>query len=303
MKHIRGTVSVVAAAALLTACSSGPDEREASSTVTVTYSSSTSNAPTTQTVTSSPSPGGGRGTSPDAASTSGTPGGPSVTSTGGPDAQPGGPDAQPGGPTSTDAPSSPPKDIGAYADTFVRAWGRGDRAVASTYGTPTAVSSLFGQRSSGGGGWQRRGMSGDGGSMVVTYGDGSDVLTVRIDAGTAASGGEHAVTSASLDVTDGGENGDDTSGAGLPTSTTAYADAFVRAWGKGDSSAWTYATDGVESGFGAAHPSGGPRWSRTSSTATSATYTDREGGTLVLTLDPSRVSFGAEDGITGASLT
>jgi hypothetical protein len=146
-------------------------------------------------------------------------------------------------------------------------------------------------------------MSGDGGSMVVTYGDGSDVLTVRIDAGTAASGGEHAVTSASLDVTDGGENGDDTSGAGLPTSTTAYADAFVRAWGKGDSSAWTYATDGVESGFGAAHPSGGPRWSRTSSTATSATYTDREGGTLVLTLDPSRVSFGAEDGITGASLT
>ncbi|MGE9781543.1 hypothetical protein [Janibacter sp. G368] len=296
MKHIRGTVSVVAAAALLTACSSGPDEREASSTVTVTYSSSTSNAPTTQTVTSSPSPGGGRGTSPDAASTSGTPGGPSVTSTGGPD-------ASPGGPTSTDAPSSPPKDIGAYADTFVRAWGRGDRAVASTYGTPTAVSSLFGQRSSGGGGWQRRGMSGDGGSMVVTYGDGSDVLTVRIDAGTAASGGEHAVTSASLDVTDGGEDGDDTSGAGLPTSTTAYADAFVRAWGKGDSSAWTYATDGVESGFGAAHPSGGPRWSRTSSTATSATYTDREGGTLVLTLDPSRVSFGAEDGITGASLT
>lgn len=296
VKHIRGTVSVVAAAALLTACSSGPDEREASSTVTVTYSSSTSNAPTTQTVTSSPSPGGGRGTSPDAASTSGTPGGPSVTSTGGPD-------ASPGGPTSTDAPSSPPKDIGAYADTFVRAWGRGDRAVASTYGTPTAVSSLFGQRSSGGGGWQRRGMSGDGGSMVVTYGDGSDVLTVRIDAGTAASGGEHAVTSASLDVTDGGENGDDTSGAGLPTSTTAYADAFVRAWGKGDSSAWTYATDGVESGFGAAHPSGGPRWSRTSSTATSATYTDREGGTLVLTLDPSRVSFGAEDGITGASLT
>ncbi|GAA8848011.1 hypothetical protein DUHN55_25260 [Helicobacter pylori] len=296
VKHIRGTVSVVAAAALLTACSSGPDEREASSTVTVTYSSSTSNAPTTQTVTSSPSPDGGRGTSPDAASTNGPPGNSSGTSTGGPD-------AQPGGPTSTDAPSSPPKDIGAYADTFVRAWGRGDRAVASTYGTPTAVSSLFGQRSSGGGSWQRRGISGDGGSMVVTYGDGSDVLTVRLDAGSAASGQEHAVTSASLHVTDGGEGGDDTSGAGLPTSTTAYADAFVRAWGKGDSSAWTYATDGVESGFGAAHPSGGPRWSRSSSTATSATYTDREGGTLVLTLDPSRVSFGAEDGITGASLT
>lgn len=293
VKRIRGTVSVVAAAALLTACSSGPDEREASSTVTVTYSSSTSNAPTTQTVTSSPSPGGGRGTSPDAASTSSPPGNPSGTSTGGPD-------ASPGTPTSTDAPSSPPQDIGAYADTFVRAWGRGDRGVASTYGTSTAVSSLFGQRSSGGSGWQRRSLSGDGGSMVVTYGDGSDVLTVRLDAGTASSGGEHAVTSASLDVTDGG---DDTSGAGLPRSITAYADAFVRAWGKGDSSAWTYATDGVESGFGAVHPSGGPRWARTSSTATSATYTDREGGTLVLTLDPSRVSVGTEDGITGASLT
>lgn len=290
VKHFRGSVSVLAVTALLAAalsgCSSGSDEpTETDGTVTVTYSSSTSNAPTTQTVTSSPSPGDG-GTS-RATSDDGSAGDPSGSSS---------PSSTSSGPGAS-APTSPPKDIGAYADTFVRAWGRGDRSVASTYASASAVSSLFGQRAVGGGGWQRQGLSHDGGSVEVRYSDGTDTLTVRLDAGDAASGTEHAVSSATLSA-DAPQTGD-----GLPTSLTDYADAFVRAWGKGGSGAWTYTSDAVELSFGSTNPSGGPRWSRTSSGTTTVTYSNRDGGTLVLTLDLERVGSGSAGAITGASLS
>ena len=290
VKHFRGSVSVLAVTALLAAalsgCSSGSDEpTETDGTVTVTYSSSTSNAPTTQTVTSSPSPGDG-GTS-RATSDDGSAGDPSGSSS--PSSTSSGPGAG--------APTSPPKDIGAYADTFVRAWGRGDRSVASTYASASAVSSLFGQRAVGGGGWQRQGLSHDGGSVEVRYSDGTDTLTVRLDAGDAASGAEHAVSSATLSA-DAPQTGD-----GLPTSLTDYADAFVRAWGKGESGAWTYTSDAVELSFGSTNPSGGPRWSRTSSGTTTVTYSNRDGGTLVLTLDLERVGSGSAGAITGAALS
>lgn len=290
VKHFRGSVSVLAGTALLAAalsgCSSGSDEPTGTDgTVTVTYSSSTSNAPTTQTVTSSPSPGDG-GTS-RATSDDGSAGDPSGSSS--PSSTSSGPDAG--------APTSPPKDFGAYADTFVRAWGRGDRSVASTYASASAVSSLFGQRAVGGGGWQRQGLSHDGGSVEVRYSDGTDTLTVRLDAGDAASGTEHAVSSATLSA-DAPQTGD-----GLPTSLTDYADAFVRAWGKGESGAWTYTSDAVELSFGSTNPSGGPRWSRTSSGTTTVTYRNRDGGTLVLTLDLERVGSGSAGAITGAALS
>ena len=290
VKHFRGSVSVLAVTALLAAalsgCSSGSDEpTETDGTVTVTYSSSTSNAPTTQTVTSSPSPGDG-GTS-RATSDDGSAGDPSGSSS---------PSSTSSGP-GVGAPTSPPKDIGAYADTFVRAWGRGDRSVASTYASASAVSSLFGQRAVGGGGWQRQGLSHDGGSVEVRYSDGTDTLTVRLDAGDAASGAEHAVSSATLSA-DAPQTGD-----GLPTSLTDYADAFVRAWGKGESGAWTYTSDAVELSFGSTNPSGGPRWSRTSSGTTTVTYSNRDGGTLVLTLDLERVGSGSAGAITGAALS
>lgn len=290
VKHFRGSVSVLAVTALLAAalsgCSSGSDEpTETDGTVTVTYSSSTSNAPTTQTVTSSPSPGDG-GTS-RATGDDGSAGDPSGSSS--PSSTSSGPDAG--------APTSPPKDIGAYADTFVRAWGRGDRSVASTYASASAVSSLFGQRAVGGGGWQRQGLSHDGGSVEVRYSDGTDTLTVRLDAGDSAAGTEHAVSSATLSA-DAPQTGD-----GLPTSLTDYADAFVRAWGKGESGAWTYTSDAVELSFGSTNPSGGPRWSRTSSGTTTVTYSNRDGGTLVLTLDLERVGSGSAGAITGAALS
>ncbi|MEK4241643.1 hypothetical protein NYE39_06515 [Janibacter sp. FSL W8-0316] len=298
MKHFRGSVSVLAVTALLAAalsgCSSGSDEpTETDGTVTVTYSSSTSNAPTTQTVTSSPSPGDGGtsratgdgGTS--RATGDGSAGDPSGSSS---------PSSTSSGPGAS-APTSPPKDIGAYADTFVRAWGRGDRSVASTYASASAVSSLFGQRAVGGGGWQRQGLTHDGGSVEVRYSDGTDTLTVRLDAGDAAAGTEHAVSSATLSA-DAPQTGD-----GLPTSLTDYADAFVRAWGKGESGAWTYTSDAVELTFGSTNPSGGPRWSRTSSGTTTVTYSNRHGGTLVLTLDLELVGSGSTGAITGAALS
>lgn len=290
VKHFRGSVSVLAVSALLAAalagCSPGSDEpTETDGTVTVTYSSSTSNAPTTQTVTSSPSPGAGgtaRSTGDGGSTSDPSSSSPRSSTTSSP---------------SSSSPTSPPKDIGAYADTFVRAWGRGDRSAASTYASPSAVSSLFGQRSVGGGGWQRQGLSYDGGSVDVRYSDGSDTLTVRLDAGDAASGAEHAVVSATLSA-DAPQTGD-----GLPTSLTDYADAFVRAWGKGESGAWTYTSDAVDQSFGSTNPSGGPRWSRTASGATTVTYSNRDGGTLVLTLDPGLVGSGSAGAITGATLS
>ena len=289
VKHFRGSVSVLAVTALLAAalsgCSSGSDEpTETDGTVTVTYSSSTSNAPTTQTVTSSPSPGDG-GTS--RATGDGSAGAPSGSSS---------PSSTSSGPGAS-APTSPPKDIGAYADTFVRAWGRGDRSVASTYASASAGSARFGQRAVGGGGWQRQGLTHDGGSVEVRYSDGTDTLTVRLDAGDAAAGTEHAVSSATLSA-DAPQTGD-----GLPTSLTDYADAFVRAWGKGESGAWTYTSDAVELTFGSTNPSGGPRWSRTSSGTTTVTYSNRHGGTLVLTLDLELVGSGSTGAITGAALS
>mgnify|MGYP007086566300 CR=1 FL=1 len=83
----------------------------------------------------------------------------------------------------------------------------------------------------------------------------------------------------------------------------ADADAFVRAWGKGESGAWTYTSDAVELTFGSTNPSGGPRWSRTSSGTTTVTYGNRDGGTLVLTLDLERVGSGSAGAITGAALS
>lgn len=298
VKHFRGSVSVLAVSALLAAalagCSPGSDEpTETDGTVTVTYSSSTSNAPTTQTVTSSPSPGDG--------GTSRATGDGGTSRATGDDGSAGDPSGS-SSPSSTSgpgasAPTSPPKDIGAYADAFVRAWGRGDRSVASTYASASAVSSLFGQRAVGGGGWRRQGLSYDGGSVDVRYSDGSDTLTVRLDAGDAASGTEHAVLSATLSA-DSPQTGD-----GLPTSLTDYADTFVRAWGKGEAGAWTYTSDTVDASFGSTNPSGGPRWSRTASGATTVTYSNRDGGTLVLTLDPGLVGSGSAGAITGASLS
>ena len=135
------------------------------------------------------------------------------------------------------------------------------------------------------------------GFVEVRYSDGTDTLTVRLDAGDAASGTEHAVSSATLSA-DAPQTGD-----GLPTSLTDYADAFVRAWGKGESGAWTYTSDAVELTFGSTNPSGGPRWSRTSSGTTTVTYSNRDGGTLVLTLDLERVGSGSAGAITGASLS
>lgn len=317
MKYFRGSTSILAASALVasalvTGCSPGRDEADPDGTVTVTYSSSTSNAPTTQTVTSSPSPGGGGagtdgngGGSGGSGGTGGSPttsGGSGTDSSGGASTSPGSPAATSG--QSTSAPASNPTDAGSYADAFVRAWGRGDRATAARLATASAVSSLFGQRSSGGGGWQRQGIAYDGGNATVTYADGTDRLGVRLDVGAAGEGRDGAITGATL-TTGGGdsENGDDTSGATLPTTITGYADAFVRAWGKGEASAWTYTTAGVESSFGAAHPSGGAAWARASSSGSTVTYSTRDGGTLVLTLDPAQVGVGAQDAITAASLS
>lgn len=293
---------MAAASAVVAGCSAQPDDGASPGpeTVTVTYSSSTSNAPTTQTVTSSPSSTRGRTTTSSSASDSpsGPPSSPSSPFSSSPSSSSAGP--SPGDPTS-DAPDAQlPSSAGEYADAFVRAWGKGDRTGASAYGTGAAVSTLFGQTGNGGGGWQRTGTTEYAGSTQVTYSDGSRTLTLVVDHTALGAGDEHAVTSAVL------SSGEPTTaptddGDGLPQTVSAYADAFVRAWGKSDSGAWDYANDQVRSILGSGAGPNPGAWSRSSTDGSSVSYRNRDGSLLVLQLDGDRVADGARDAITGAT--
>lgn len=288
MSTARGSICVagVVATATLVGCSAAPDDSATPGpeTVTVTYSSSTSNAPTTQTVTSSPSSTRGPGSaSPTSGSTPSSDRSTSSTSsTSG---------------SSDDLPTSP----AGYADAFVRAWGRGDRSAASTYGSSAAMSSLFDAAGNGGPGWTRTSTTGYAGSTEVHYSDGSRALVVVVDHEALGAGDEHAVISATFDedVLTPTEPVDDD----LPRTRAGYADAFVRAWGKSDSSAWDYASDSVQTTLGGGPGPDAGSWRRTSSTASSVSYRDGSGSTLVLTLDDARVRAGLKDAITGATLS
>lgn len=124
-----------------------------------------------------------------------------------------------------------PSRPGDYADAFIRAWGRGDRASASTYGTAAAVSALFGQMPSGGPNWRRASTIEYAGSSEVTYSDGSRSLTVVVDHGRLGSGADHAVTSA---VVSGASTPTDAPSTGAPSpTTTSYAESFGQT-GNGD---------------------------------------------------------------------
>lgn len=292
MKFLHGSAYLLATTIVVAGCSAQPDDRASPGpeTVTVTYSSSTSNAPTTQTVTSSPSSTRSPRSSTSKGSSSGTSSSSGSSSTSSANETDGGGEDEDG---------QLPGTAAEYADAFVRAWGRGDRPSASTYGTSAAVSALFGG-GSGGAGWTRTSTTGYAGSTEVTYSNGTRTLTVIVDHTPLGTRSEHAVTSAAFS-----EDTPSTppSGDGLPTSVTSYTDAFVRAWGKGSGSAWTYTSAEVGSGLGENRPSGGPGWSRASSTATTATYTTRDGGTLVLTVNLDLVRIGAQDAIVGAVLS
>ncbi len=78
------------------------------------------------------------------------------------------------------ATSSQPADAVSYADRLVRAWGAGNMARASRYGTPSVLSTLFGHASPGGRYWWRVGEEGAAGTTYVTYRNGSSPETLVI---------------------------------------------------------------------------------------------------------------------------
>ena len=134
----------------------------------------------------------------------------------------------------------------------------------------------------------------------MTYSDGSRSLTLVVDHTALGAGDEHAVTSAVL------SSGEPTTaptddGDGLPQTVSAYADAFVRAWGKSDSGAWDYANDQVRSILGSGAGPNPGAWSRSSTNGSSVSYRNRDGSLLVLQLDGDRVADGSRDAITGAT--
>lgn len=303
MKHFRGSLSVVATCALVAGCSSGPREGEANppDTVTVTYSSSTSNAPTTKTIT--PSATSSRSSSSSSSSTtqvSPSPGQSAPTST-------------QGAPSTTAAPAKDddkelPTGTTAYADGFVRAWGAGDRAKAGRYATAGTVASLFGQESLGGTSWQRQSSSDEGARTRVRYVNASGrTLDVLVNESAAASGSSHGVVGATLGsaqpaptTSSSTSTTDSPDAVGLPRSVTDYADAMIRAWGKDDPISWDFTTEAVMTKLYAEWGAGGPGWSRSASTGSSVTYTNKDGSTLVLDVNADRVSKGLTGGVTGA---
>lgn len=299
MKQFRGTLSVVATCAFMAGCSSGPSGGEANppDTVTVTYSSSTSNAPTTKTVT--PSSTSSRSSSSSTTQVSPSPG-QSV------------PSSTTGAPSTTAVPAKDddqelPTGTTSYADGFVRAWGAGDRAKAGRYATAGTVASLFGKESLGGTSWQRQGSSNQGARTRVRYVDSSGrTLDVLVNESAAASGSSHGVVGATLGSAQPSpttSTTDSPDAVGLPRSVTDYADAMIRAWGKDDPISWDFTTEAVMTKLYAEWGAGGPGWSRSASTASSVTYTNKDGSTLVLSVNADRVAKGLTGAITSAAFT
>ncbi|WP_427383618.1 hypothetical protein [Janibacter sp. G56] len=275
MRMTWGAIVAVASMAGLGACSAEPSS-DASATVTATSSSSRPEKVTkTTTVTATASTT--RTTSPAPTTT------PRTTPTMGP----------------------LPTDIGSYADAFVRAWGIGDQPSASRYATVTTVSSLFAMDPRGGSTWKRGSQVEQDGRMQVRYTDGAGTaLYVLIDRGLTATGSEDAIVAANLEYegdSTGYDAGEEAAGvsdiAVAETTVAAYCDALVRAWGAGQrSTADKYATQTAMTQLFDGYGTEGGSWSRSSSDAYSATYTDASGTTLTLWVEPQAVVAGRGDG-------
>jgi hypothetical protein len=166
-----------------------------------------------------------------------------------------------------------------YADRFVRAWGRGDRAAAGCYGTAGTVKTLFAQASPGGIHWRRTSEQGAAGTIYVTYHDDArgGNLTVGVhNVGLREPDGWHAAYAARFQ------------GEPRAWGPVAWSDNLVRAWGRGDRS-WMsyYATPTVVKSLTNISPSGGPSWRRVATEGAAGTtyvtyHNDADGHQLVI---------------------
>lgn len=285
MGNIRGSVVVIASLVLVSACSLGSEDDAGSETVTVTSSSSPSSA----------SPSSTQETRTETATATATASSSSATDPG-------------SSPSEDGAVDGLPSDVGDYADGFVRAWGIGDREDASRYATDSTVSTLFALEPRGGSSWTRTEEDQQGGRTQVSYTDDEGMtLYVLVDTDTAGSGDADAVVAATLEHTDSEaeSEGDGDAGASVSETTTgAYCDAFVRAWGAGErGTADDYAMSSVMTELFDHHGTGGSGWSQTSVTGGTAVYTDTDGTKLTLYVDTVSVENGWGDGIYHAELT
>ncbi|ANS78458.1 hypothetical protein SGUI_1062 [Serinicoccus hydrothermalis] len=185
-----------------------------------------------------------------------------------------------------------PTDAEAYANTWVRAWGRGDDATLETLSSTDALQQA--KDNPGDSHWDFDHADSGAGTYHATYTNSQDGrhLTLAVDLAAATAGEEHAVRDLELTGAD----------QVIPTDAEAYADAWVRAWGRGDDATlenlsstdalqagrstpgdahWSY--DGGEAGAGSLH----------------ASYVnDEDGRTLDLTVDLSIASVGGEHAVT-----
>lgn len=279
----RGQVIATLAALglVVTGCSSGQDEPGGGETVTVTATGdSASSSPTKS---ESPDP---ESSSSETSQTSETPS---------------------SSPTTQDVASGLPTNPGDYADEFVRAWGIGDRPKASRYATESAADDIFAHDGRGGSTWEQDSTAVQGTRTQVRYTNGNGAsLYVLVDTATAGSGLGDAVVGANIEWDDTSawstdddavpEDDSDEGVTGLPSTVNEYCDALVRAWGNNDrSAAEDYATSSTVSQLFDDHTPGQTDWARTSSTSSSATYTNDAGDTVTIHVHASRVSSGRGD--------
>lgn len=178
-----------------------------------------------------------------------------------------------------------------YADDFIRAWGRGDRARMALLATSNVTAALPG---SGGRYWSRTAVDAGFGKVYVSYRNTvtGDKLTLLVINELAGEGRPDAIQQVSY------------TSYPLPHNATAYADQLVRNWGVGAvHSEHRYATDSVVATLG---PAGGPHWARVSAdgAAGSVYVTYRNTVThrrLVLQVNNMLAGTGAPHAVIGAT--
>lgn len=200
-------------------------------------------------------------------------------------------------PVMSEATSAATNPVG-YADSLVRAWGRGDRAEVDRLATASVARALFGYSTPGGVSWRRTGWQGAAGTIYVTYRDDvrGGTVTVGVSDVLLSEGRQHAAYVVRFSQAH-------------PTGPVAYADRLVQAWGRGDHRAVaTYATRPVAQVlFDHADPGGG-HWRRVSSSGAAGTtyvtyHDDQHGGHLVLAVHNAAEQDGQRQAVYEARFT
>jgi hypothetical protein len=175
----------------------------------------------------------------------------------------------------------------AYADSLVRAWGRGDAMRVDQLSTATVARALRAYSWPGGVNWRRTSWQGTAGTIYVNYHDDArgGTVTIGVSDVLLSEGRQHDAYTVRFSQTH-------------PIGPVTYADRLVRAWGRGDHAAVAaYATPTAARILFAHADPGGAHWRRVAAQGAAGTtyvtyHDDAHGGHLVLAVG----NFAEQDG-------